>query len=326
MENELISVIIPVYNVEKYICKCVDSILEQSYTNIEIILVDDGSPDNCAMICDKYEKKDGRIKVVHKENGGLSSARNVGLEMSLGEYIIFIDSDDWIESTYIEKLYCRLKENNADIAVPAFCLSYENGIQIIDSRISKCTVYTSEESLENFLFNGYLTPCVASKLWKKSLWDEIRCPEGKLFEDQFTTYKLLMSANKVVYDPDVYYYYYKREGSIGHSFFSERTYDLLEGINEEYTIITSKYPNILDSMKTARAVWKLVFVNMMISSNAVELNTVKNIQKEMRKSIYSIIKCDYLPGIRKLEMLLFGMNFKLYSLMYREYKKVKSIA
>ena len=326
MIKELISVIIPIYNVEKYICKCVDSILRQSYANIEIILVDDGSPDNCGVICDEYEKKDRRVQVIHKENGGLSSARNIGLEKATGEYVVFVDSDDWIEGTYIEKLYYRLKENKADIAVPAFCLCYENGTQMVDSRISKCTDYTSEEALEIFLFNGYLTPCVASKMWKKGIWDKIRCPEGKLFEDQFTTYKLLMNADKIVYEPKVYYYYYKRDGSIGHTAFSNRTYDLLEAINEEYSVITSKYPKIKASMKVARAVWKLVFVNMMITSDAMELDVIKNIQKEIRKSIYSIIKSNFLPSIRKIELLLFCANFKLYTLTYKKYKKVKSIA
>lgn len=217
--EELISVVVPIYNVEKYLKKCIDSILAQTYRHLEIILVDDGSPDNCGAICDNYAQEDGRVLVIHKKNGGLSSARNAGLEIAKGELIVFIDSDDWIDANYIEKLYNDISESGADVAVPAFCISFENGDCAVDSRLKEITTYSKKEALEVFLFNGYLTPCVASKMWKKSLWQKIRCPEGKLFEDQYTTYKLLMLANKIVFDPGVYYYYFKRSGSIGHSSF-----------------------------------------------------------------------------------------------------------
>lgn len=145
-------------------------------------------------------------------------------------------------------------------------ISFENGDCAVDSRVKEVTTYSKKEALEVFLFNGYLTPCVASKMWKKSLWQKIRCPEGKLFEDQYTTYKLLMLANKIVFDPEVYYYYFKRSGSIGHSSFSKRTYDLLFGIGEQYQVITEAYPETTSTMKVARTVWELVFVNMMICS------------------------------------------------------------
>lgn len=190
--EELISVVVPIYNVEKYLQKCIDSILAQTYRHLEIILVDDGSPDNCGAICDNYAQEDGRVLVIHKKNGGLSSARNAGLEIAKGELIVFIDSDDWIDANYIEKLYDDISESGADVAVPAFCISFENGDCAVDSRVKEVTTYSKKEALEVFLFNGYLTPCVASKMWKKSLWQKIRCPEGKLFEDQYTTYKLLI--------------------------------------------------------------------------------------------------------------------------------------
>lgn len=154
--------------------------------------------------------------------------------------------DDWIDANYIEKLYDDISESGADVAVPAFCISFENGDCAVDSRVKEVTTYSKKEALEVFLFNGYLTPCVASKMWKKSLWQKIRCPEGKLFEDQYTTYKLLMLANKIVFDPEVYYYYFKRSGSIGHSSFSKRTYDLLFGIGEQYQVITEAFKECLN--------------------------------------------------------------------------------
>lgn len=326
MEYDLISVVVPIYKVEKYLKNCIDSILAQTYKNLEVILVNDGSPDRCGKICDEYANRDIRVIVIHKENGGLSSARNAGLEISKGEYIIFIDSDDWIDKNYIESLHQDLKDNDADIAVPAFCFLYEDGSSAVDPRIQNKTVFSAEESLECFLFNGYLTPCVASKMWKKSLWEEIRCPEGKLFEDQYTTYKLLMKANKVIYDPAVNYYYFKRNGSIGHSPFSNRTYDLLKGVEEEYIEITREHPNIKDSISVARTVWELVFVNMMILSKSEEKTVVYEIQKRAKKNIFKVIRTSFLPKLRKFEIIVFALNFKVYRFLYKCYKKRRAIA
>ena len=124
--EDLISVVVPIYNVENYIKKCVDSILSQTYKNLEIILVDDGSPDNCPQICDEYAQKDNRIKVIHKENGGLSDARNAGIDISKGKFITFIDSDDYIEKDYVEVLYNSIKENASDMAIGSHKAIYDN--------------------------------------------------------------------------------------------------------------------------------------------------------------------------------------------------------
>lgn len=324
--SDLISVIIPIYNVEKYLLRCINSILKQTYTNLEIILVDDGSPDNCGNICDNLKKRDKRIVVIHKKNGGLSSARNAGLNIANGEYVVFIDSDDWIENDYIKKLYEDICLKDADIAVPSFCITFDDGKRKVDSKIKKRSVYSSEQALEIFLFNGYLTPCVASKMWRKSLWDNIRCPEGKLFEDQYTTYKLLMNANKIIYEPKARYYYFKHQGSIGHSAFTNRTYDLLGGIHEEYEEITSCYPQTEKSLKVARSVWELVFINMMILSNCEDKAIIKEIQIRSRKCWMNVIKCEYLPCIRKIEIALFCFSFPLYRYGYKKYKNIKKIA
>ena len=130
MMNKLVSIIIPVYNVEKYLAECIESVLKQTYQNIEILLIDDGSPDNSGKICDEYEEKDSRVRVIHKENGGVSSARNVGLEQANGEYITFIDSDDFVSESYIEELYIALENGNSDLA---FCkYNHYNGLEFQD--------------------------------------------------------------------------------------------------------------------------------------------------------------------------------------------------
>lgn len=229
-------------------------------------------------------------------------------------------------ANYIEKLYDDISESGADVAVPAFCISFENGDCAVDSRVKEVTTYSKKEALEVFLFNGYLTPCVASKMWKKSLWQKIRCPEGKLFEDQYTTYKLLMLANKIVFDPEVYYYYFKRSGSIGHSSFSKRTYDLLFGIGEQYQVITEAYPETTSTMKVARTVWELVFVNMMICSKYNDKETIGQVQKHARNAFLDVVTCKYLPAVRKAEIALFCFNFSAYRFIYIKYKSKKKIA
>lgn len=225
-----------------------------------------------------------------------------------------------MNANYIEKLYDDISESGADVAVPAFCISFENGDYAVDSRVKEVTTYSKKEALEVFLFNGYLTPCVASKMWKKSLWQKIRCPEGKLFEDQYTTYKLLMLANKIVFDPEVYYYYFKRSGSIGHSSFSKRTYDLLFGIGEQYQVITEAYPETTSTMKVARTVWELVFVNMMICSKYNDKETIGQVQKHARNAFLDVVTCKYLPAVRKAEIALFCFNFSAYRFVYIKYK------
>lgn len=321
MKKDLISVIIPVYNVEKFLKKCLDSVINQTYTNLEIIVVDDGSKDKSGEICDSYKNKDARIKVIHKQNGGLSSARNVGLEKSNGDYILFLDSDDWIDLTYIEVLYNNLIENNCEISVPGFCLSYENGKRIKDSKINSKTVFSTEEALSNYLFNGYITPCVASKLWKRELWENIKCPEGKLFEDQFTTYKLIMKSKLIVFDPSISYYYFKRNGSIGHSSFSKKTYDLLDAISKQYLDILAKYPNLENDLIVAKITWEIVFINFMIPvKQNYDYEVINNVRKEINQNRKKIVKCKYIGKIRKFQILLLGVNFNLYKLMYSLYK------
>lgn len=212
--NELISVIIPVYKVENYIHRCVDSVLRQTYNKIEIILVDDGSTDRCGEICDEYAALDNRVKVIHKKNGGLSDARNAGIEIFQGDYITFLDSDDWIHDKYIEKLYRLLKNSNSDIAVGNFIRTSAENIQV-DIAKEEIYEYSNFEALEQFTDKFYAQMVIAcGKLYKRNLFDEIRFPVGRIHEDEFTTYKLIYKANKIILTTAQLLYYWQREDSI----------------------------------------------------------------------------------------------------------------
>lgn len=211
----LISIIIPVYKVEPFLRQCLDSVIGQSYANLEIILVDDGSPDRCPEICDKYAQKDNRINVIHKENGGLSSARNSGLDACKGDYITFVDSDDWISEQYIETLFLLIIEEDADIVIGENKLFYNNCLDIDKNKRIITNNYTQQEAL-NALFRKNLVSHTVSwgKLYKKSLFKNLRFPIDRYHEDEFTTYILFFNSTKITYTNKILYYYRQRLGSI----------------------------------------------------------------------------------------------------------------
>lgn len=171
LEQPLISIIVPVYKVEKYLKRCVDSILTQTYQNMEIILVDDGSPDNCGAICDRYKKTDNRVVVIHKRNGGLSDARNTAIPLAKGEYISFIDSDDWISSYYVEHLYEAVAKCDADIGISWFENIFEG--KALQSKpeepLSNYECLTAEECLKKLLYQNGVEVCAWGKLYKTAL-------------------------------------------------------------------------------------------------------------------------------------------------------------
>lgn len=209
-----ISVIVPVYNVEKYLDKCIDSIVNQTYKNLEIILVDDGSPDNCPQMCDAWAEKDSRIKVIHKSNGGLSSARNAGLDVSTGQYIVFVDSDDYISSLYCEKLYKALIDNSADLSICGVKKIYPDSKDGEVSNIQDENLTQDEffDKMEGFC--GWCWVVAWNKLYSRKLFSEIRYPEGKLYEDDWIIHDIIYNCKKISTVSEALYYYVQRENSI----------------------------------------------------------------------------------------------------------------
>lgn len=237
-KKPLISVIVPVYNVEKYIRQCVDSILMQTYENLEIILVDDESPDNCPQICEEYAKTDSRVRVIHKKNGGLSDARNAALDIAQGEFVGFVDSDDWIESDMFEYLMNGLVNYQADISCCEVINVYKYRMQY--KNIKNDIVYSSKETLQQ-MFSDQMENYACNKLYKKELWDNIRYPVGKNFEDILTIYKIVEKAEKIAVLKEGKYYYRRREDSIsGNRDFKNRLHI--------YTAIIERYEDVVQRM------------------------------------------------------------------------------
>jgi glycosyltransferase involved in cell wall biosynthesis len=218
MEKDLISVIVPIYLVEKYLEKCVDSIVRQTYRNLEIILVDDGSPDNCPQLCDEWKKRDSRIKVIHKENGGLSSARNAGIDAAEGNYICFIDSDDYIAETMIQKLYSALKNQGADMSLCGFTYVDENYHSIAELNKGmpiKNEVLSGREAIKKLAESGGEYYTIAwCKLYRADLFQTIRFPVGKIHEDEFVSHQVFGKCKRVSCIADGLYFYLQRQNSI----------------------------------------------------------------------------------------------------------------
>ncbi len=245
MNDDLISVIVPVYNVEKYINKCVDSIINQTYKNIEIILIDDGSTDKSCVICDEYIKKDNRIKVIHQENSGLSEARNTGIKIANGKYLAFVDGDDYILEGMLEYLYNLINETNSEISVCNFFRYWNEDKKIIDYDISsKRIVLKKEQALKEILKNDLLKSFAWNKLYKKSLFENVRYPKNMKMEDVATTYKLISNSEKIVIGKDAKYYYVQREGSILATKSTSMYIDYYKAVYERYKFLDEKYPSL----------------------------------------------------------------------------------
>ncbi|WP_100486944.1 glycosyltransferase family 2 protein [Sporolactobacillus pectinivorans] len=240
-----ISVIVPVYNVEHYLQRCIRSVLAQSFISLEIILVDDGSTDHSGRICDLYRKRDDRIRVIHKENGGLSDARNMGVRAATGKYIGFVDSDDFIDRDMYYWLYRTLIENTADIAEAGFLKAYSDVAEKENNETGRVTVYSGRQAAVSGIVNHRCTTYAWNKLYKRELWDTFSFPKGKLFEDEFTTYKVFHACTRVAVIDRKLYYYFQRKTSIAHASFTLKSLDHCEALSEMIQFIEKQEPEAL---------------------------------------------------------------------------------
>ena len=239
----LISVIVPVYNVEPYLDRCVQSIVDQTYTNLEIILVDDGSPDNCPAMCDAWAARDTRIKAIHQENGGLSDARNAGLAEASGEYVAFIDSDDWVEPEFLRFLLLTTKENQSEIAGSAYRLVEDVTEPPPSADSFETTVYPRDEAL-SALIADRVRQVVWNKLYARTLIADIPFEKGKFHEDEFWSYKVFSHAERYAQIDYIGYNYLQRAGSIMGERYSLKRLDAVEAKTQRQAFLEDKMPSL----------------------------------------------------------------------------------
>lgn len=269
----LVSVIVPAYNVADYLEKCVNSILDQTYRSIEVILVDDGSTDGeTAIICNRFAKIDSRVKVIHKANGGLSDARNVGIAASRGKYLSFIDGDDYVDHSFVEKLLKNAWKEGADIAVCSYSKVYD-GKKISPNKTIDHKVFSNRSALlDLFTYPSLNEVMTWNKIYKRKLFtdNDILFPVGRLHEDNFTTYKTLFYAKKIVFFNEPLYFYLQRHNSIMGGQFRDDSKDILRAGDEIIDFVNKNIPNLTNQAVAYRLSLYIYYLNLHIDSGSTK--------------------------------------------------------
>lgn len=319
--NELISIIVPVYNVEKYLEKCVNSIVNQTYKNLEIILVDDGATDSSGKLCDELAKIDNRIKVYHKENGGLSDARNYGVERATGDYIGFVDSDDYIDSEMYGKLYEAIKKENVDVAECNLKIIYTDREELFTEQ-KYYNVYTKQEYLEEYLKIEKIFGSACVRLIKSDIAKKLKFPVGKLYEDTYYAYDLIEKVDRYVIMNNPYYNYLMRENSITNTKFNPRIFDLIEIVEKFRKTTYENYPGLKEAADCRKMyAYFSVLNSILLEKNYRDNEYYLEILSYFKRNYISLLKNKYINRNRKLSVILIKLNIDLYRKVLMKYKK-----
>ena len=308
MQTPLVSIIVPIYKVESYLRRCLDSIVHQTYTNLEIILVDDGSPDNSPQICDEYASRDNRIVVIHKKNGGLSDARNAGLDICTGEYISFIDSDDWVEKNYIETLISSALMQDADIVIGSFDL-------IRDNKSEASEPFQSGTFDKKEIFFKIITAQTThlgiswGKLYKKKILGGEHFPVGKTQEDNYTSYKFIYKAHKICCVDRVLYHYFQRENSISKL---DTSNNFMDVVKEQFDFLLEKKEYELAEFTALKLGW--YWLNQFIDNRYTNKSALFN----ARYYYFQLRQIPIFHIIRRLKFSI-AMNFPKFNNFYKKF-------
>lgn len=269
---ETISVIIPIYGVERYLDRCVKSVVNQTFQNLEIILVDDGSIDSCPLICDEWAQKDSRIKVIHKRNGGLSDARNSGLAICTGDYVGFVDSDDYINPKMYEVLYNIICQNHADIAECQFkkTLKENENETLSEVDLADCDIFSNYDAILELINDGKMKQVVWNKLYKRKVLQDVAFPFGKTNEDEFWTYKVFYNCKSLVSINTPLYYYFQRNCSIIGAPFSLRRLDAIEALEERTAFLKNIQEKLYETSTADLANSYLFFFQKLCANNHLD--------------------------------------------------------
>ncbi|WP_125608087.1 glycosyltransferase family 2 protein [Lapidilactobacillus bayanensis] len=318
-----ISIIVPVYQVEKYLAKCVDSILDQTFTDFELILVDDGSTDRGPAMCDQYAKRDERVKVIHKKNGGLSDARNAGIDIAQGDYLGFVDSDDYIAADMYDLLYHDITKEQADLAICGIYDVYEGHEPKQKDTIRD--VMNQQQAIKVIFEGNIVSVHAVNKLYRRAIFKKLRYPIGKYHEDSFVILDILEQCQKIVIDSQQKYFYYHREGSINTERFSPSQFDFIEAWQKNDTRLAKMYPQLADVGRQ-----RVCFANFMVLDKLVrghaehDYSETKTIVHYLRSNFWFIMKNPIFTKQRKVSMILLTLSLRLYRVPVMIQKKHNS--
>lgn len=321
MEKDLISVIIPVYNVELYVGKCLDSVVQQTYRNMEIIVVDDGSTDSSGQICDEYKKKDSRFRVIHKKNEGLSASRNLAISLAKGKFITCIDSDDYIAENYIGELYNVLTKYNADISVCRFLYTFGNKEDKRDGKNDEF-VYSKVEALKVLFGEKEFGHYAHQKLYKSEIIKKHPYPVGKAYEDVATTYKMFADANRVVYTQKQLYFYRQRPGSIISSDNGNK-FDVIEHIDCIQDDIADRFPEVLPYTEQLKAFYYLHTLARLPKGDKYKPLHLK-IDRYLKENRFRLLTSKLISSKLKVQILISFLGEDVYKKVWRAKETTKN--
>ena len=312
-QDILVSVIVPVYNVEEYLARCVDSILSQTYRNLEVILVDDGAKDSSGAICDSYAQRDSRVKVVHKENGGLSSARNAGIDIARGEYLEFVDSDDWLEPDAVESMLHQAVVHQVELVLGGrWDVSARTGEKKLGLCPSHQEIISGTEMVRRIFRWEICDSSACDKLFQKRLFRAIRCPHGKVVEDVPVMYKIVLDAGRVALLDKPVYNYFHRSGSISYTTLSEKNFHFSEHTSVIYPYIQDNYPELRQEARYLRVrslVYAVQSVDLAPRKDRKEFaKRCRAERMELLRHIGFVLTCPFFGRKEKITDLLLALG------------------
>lgn len=317
MEKPLISVIVPAYNVEKFIGKCIDSILRQSFKDFEVLLIDDGAKDSTPEICDACAKKDSRIKVYHKENGGLSDARNYGIDRMQGKYVMFIDSDDYVDSGYFEYLYGLItQEEDIQIAICGKKSVREDENASPDPETFH-EIITGERAVQKMLCGHGSGHSAWGKLYSADLWKTVRYPKGKIYEDYATTYRVMALVDKAAWGNAAMYFYVQHIESIMHQKCSRRSLSLVDIADEETEFIVKKWPALKQEALARKVTSELKCLQNILNAKNEEFDDYKQkIVEDVRRHKGELLASKKVALKTKIKIIALLLGERTFGFIY----------
>lgn len=322
-EKPLISVVVPVYNVAKYLKKSIESIVNQTYTNLEIILVDDGSKDESGEICEDYSLKDSRIIVIHKPNGGLSDARNASIKQAKGEYITFVDSDDTIDYDMIEFLYDLILKFHTKMSICCQTEIFENTNKKNVIGNNEKLKLTGKECIRRMLYHDIVDTSAWAKLSSTELFKTVKFPKGKIYEDIATTYKLFQKCDYVACGFESKYNYMVRNDSLTRVNFSENKFQLLEMTDKMGVDVVKIYPDLADAVLRRRVYARFALLNNMLDIDESFIPARANIVNFILDNKKVVLTSNCVPLRDKVGIIALMCGFCVYRFMWNVYTYIK---
>ena len=316
--SPLISVILPIYNKQDYMPRCMESLLQQTYQNLDLVLVDDGSCEECAQLCDRYSDLDSRVRVYHKPNGGISDARNYGLIKAAGDYISYVDPDDDVDPDYIAYLYALIQKNQAPMAICQHRVVFVNG-KIKDYGAEGDELLDTRTCLERMLYHDIIDTSVWGKLYQRELFCGIRFPVSKQFEDIGTVYKLMLRSGQISVGYASKYSYYMRGDSITNCVFNPHKLDLLEMTDQMAEEVTAAYPDLKEATLRRQVYARFSTLNQLQATNEERLK--EDQVQFIREHQAQVMKQKRAPLRDKAAILALSLGLKNYEFLWSFYEK-----